>query len=299
MDLPKSMEGYYQETGRAGRDGLPADAWMAYGLGDVILLRQMVDGSDANEQRKHLERQKLDALLGFCETTQCRRAALLHYFGERYNAPCGNCDNCLEPVETWDGSVVAQMALSCAYRTGQRFGVGHLIDVLLGKSTAQIERFGHHKISTFGIGLAYKQTQWSSIYRQLVAAGMLNVDMEGHGGLRLTDASRPLLKGEQAIAFRQDPPPRKRLAKPSSVSRDNAMVGPGAEGLWQALKEKRLQLAREQGVPPYIIFHDSTLLEMLDKRPRRLTELAQITGVGARKLERYGAAFMDVLTTHY
>ena len=299
MDLPKSMEGYYQETGRAGRDGLPADAWMAYGLGDVILLRQMVDGSDADPQRKHLERQKLDALLGFCETTQCRRAALLHYFGESYNAPCGNCDNCLEPVETWDGSVVAQMALSCAYRTGQRFGVGHLIDVLLGKSTAQIERFGHHKISTFGIGLAYKQTQWSSIYRQLVAAGMLNVDMEGHGGLRLTDASRPLLKGEQAIAFRQDPPPRKRLAKPSSVSRDNAMVGPGAEGLWQALKEKRLQLAREQGVPPYIIFHDSTLLEMLDKRPRRLTELAQITGVGARKLERYGAAFMDVLTTHY
>ena len=300
LDLPKSMESYYQETGRAGRDSLPADAWMAYGLGDVIMQRQMVDNSEADEQHKRLARRKLDALLGFCETTVCRRQVMLNYFGESYNAPCGNCDNCLVPVHTWDGTRAAQMALSCVYRTGQRFGVGHLVDVLLGKTTPQVERFNHQKLSTFGIGHQHTQTQWQGIFRQLVAAGMLAVDMSGHGGLRLTDESRPLLRGAQTIAFRHDPqdPQRKqkqqKSAQPQTL-RDELLGAPGNAALWQALKDKRLQLAREQGVPPYVIFHDSTLLEILGKRPRELVQFSEIAGIGARKLERYGAAFIEVV----
>ncbi|MDX1253288.1 MAG: DNA helicase RecQ [Gammaproteobacteria bacterium] len=313
LDLPKSMEGYYQETGRAGRDSLPSDAWLAYGLGDVITLRQLLDNGEANEQRKRLERRKLDALLGFCETTVCRRQALLNYFGETYSAPCGNCDNCLEPVQTWDGTVAAQMALSCVYRTGQRFGVGHLTDVLLGKTTDQIQRFGHSRLSTFGIGKEFSQAQWSSIFRQLVAAGMLEVDMEGYGGLRLTPESRPLLRGEQKIALRKDPESSTKKSKgqklpsrapapgsgPSVSSKEGFQIdSPEAEALWQALKAKRLELAREQGVPPYVIFHDSTLLAMVAQRPRELNQFAAIPGIGKQKLERYGAAFLDVIEAH-
>ena len=298
LDLPKSMEGYYQETGRGGRDGLPANAWMTYGLGDVIMLRQMVDGSEANEQRKHLEKQKLDALLGFCETTLCRRHVLLNYFGETYTATCGNCDNCLTPVQTWNGTVAAQMALSCVYRTGQRFGVGLLIDVLLAKSTAQVQRFGHDKLSIFGIGKEFSQTQWSSIYRQLVAAGMLAVDMGGHGGLRLTSESRPLLRGEHPIALRKDPLPRSKKSPgitAASIKNKYQFDSPEDQALWQALKNKRMELAREQGVPPYVIFHDATLLEMLEQRPARLSQFAVLPGVGKQKLEHYGAEFLQVL----
>ncbi|MFZ5594410.1 MAG: DNA helicase RecQ [Pseudomonadota bacterium] len=313
LDLPKSMEGYYQETGRAGRDGLPSDAWLAYGLGDVVTLRQLLDNGEANEQRKRLERRKLDALLGFCETTVCRRQSLLNYFGETYSAPCGNCDNCLEPVQTWDGTVAAQMALSCVYRTGQRFGVGHLTDVLLGKTTDQVRRFGHGSLSTFGIGKEFSQTQWSSIFRQLVAAGMLEVDMEGYGGLRLTPDSRPLLRGEQKIALRKDPESGAKQPKGQKTPSRSAATGSGApasskegfqidspeaEALWQALKAKRLELAREQGVPPYVIFHDSTLLAMTAQRPRELEQLAALPGVGKQKLERYGVAFLGVIEAH-
>jgi ATP-dependent DNA helicase RecQ len=294
LDLPKSVEGYYQETGRAGRDGLPADAWLAYGLGDVIQLKQMLDNSDADEQHKRLERRKLDALLGLCESTVCRRQALLAYFGESYAGPCGNCDNCLEPVDTWDGTVAAQMALSCVYRTGQRFGVGHLIDVLLGKEGERVTRFGHDRLSTFGIGKDHTAAQWSSIYRQLVAAGLLTVDME-YGALRLTDEARPVLRGEQKIDLRRDPEPRKGKGRAKGGSKAPASVAAGDEALWQALKAKRLELAREQGVPPYVIFHDSTLLAMAQARPRRQDELAEISGVGERKLERYGEAFLEVL----
>ena len=197
LDLPKSMEGYYQETGRAGRDGLPANAWMAYGLGDVVSMRQMLLSGDAPEERKRVELQKLDALLGFCESTACRHQTVLRYFGEEHPGDCGQCDNCLAPVDTWDATKAAQMALSCVYRTGQRFGVAHLIDVLLGKETAKVEQFRHQQLSTFGIGKELAQAQWSSVYRQLAAAGLLNVDMEAYGGLKLTEEARPVLRGEQ------------------------------------------------------------------------------------------------------
>lgn len=294
LDLPKSMEGYYQETGRAGRDGLAADAWLAYGIGDVITLRHMLDSSEAEEQYKRLERRKLDALLGYCETTLCRRQVMLNYFGEKYSAPCHNCDNCLEPVATWDGKIAAQMALSCVYRTGQRFGVKHLIDVLLGKITAQIERFQHNKVSTFGIGQSFSQVQWQSIYRQLVAANLLTVDMSGYGSLKLTEKSFPLLRGEHTIALRKDPEVIKKKQK-ATTRRENNLLSLPSDSFWHALKNKRLELARDQGVPPYIIFHDSTLQEIHDKKPRTLNEFAMISGVGQSKLLRYAAAFMDVV----
>lgn len=290
LDLPKSIEGYYQETGRAGRDGLPADAWLSYGLGDVIVLRQMLDTSTADEQRKRLEQRKLDALLGYCETTLCRRHVLLHYFGEAYQAPCGNCDNCLEPVSTWDGKIVAQMALSCVYRTGQRFGVKHVLDVLMGKLTPQVQRFQHDKVSTFGIGQAYSMQQWSSIFRQLIAANLLAVDWQGYGSLKLTKKSQSILRGEQTIALRGDPEVKK--IKKNAATKSNHTL---QDHLWLALKNKRLDLAREQKVPPYIIFHDSTLLEIHRLKPKTYQEFATISGIGARKLERYADIFIDVI----
>ena len=297
LDLPKSMEGYYQETGRAGRDGLPANAWMAYGLGDVVSLRQLLDSGDAPEERKRLERRKLDALLGYCESTGCRHQGILRYFGEEHPGNCGQCDNCLEPVDSWDATEAARMALSCVYRTGQRFGAGHLIDVLLGKTTPQVDKFQHQRLSTFGIGRAIPQTQWNSIFRQLVATGLLNVEMEAYGGLRLTEEARPVLRGEREVWLRRDPAPAGRKASKaerSSRVRD-AFAGAAQDPLWSALKAKRLELAREQGVPPYVIFHDSTLLEILQRRPATLTEMGQISGVGQAKLARFGAAFLQVL----
>lgn len=294
LDLPKSMEGYYQETGRAGRDGLPANAWLAYGLADVVTLRQMLDSSTAEEQHKRIERRKLDALLGFCETTLCRRQVLLNYFGEQYTPPCNQCDNCLQPVATWDGKVAAQMALSCVYRTGQRFGVKHMIDVLLGKTTPQMERFQHDKVSTFGIGQSYTQSQWQSIFRQLVAANLLMIDISGYGSLKLTEKSRPILKGEQTIALRHDPEVSKKKIKTKREKISGATPG---DVLWQALKSKRLELAHAQGVPPYVIFHDSSLIEMHAKKPKTLAEFADISGVGESKLKRYGQAFIEVIST--
>ena len=297
LDLPKSMEGYYQETGRAGRDSLPANAWLAYGLGDVVSMRQLLDSGDAPQERKRLERQKLDALLGYCESTACRHQAILRYFGEEHPGSCGQCDNCLSPVDTWDGTQAAQMALSCVYRTGQRFGVGHLIDVLLGKMTAQVEKFRHQSLSTFSIGQALSQAQWSSVYRQLVAGGYLEADMEAYGGLRLTEIARPVLRGESEVWLRRDAEPaRAKISKAERSARvREAFAGANDDPLWQILKAKRLELAREQGVPPYVIFHDSTLLEILNRRPATLDELAQIGGVGQAKLARYGDEFLKAL----
>jgi ATP-dependent DNA helicase RecQ len=296
LDLPKSMEGYYQETGRAGRDGLPANAWMVYGMGDVVSMRQMLDSGEASEERKRLERQKLDALLGYCESTGCRHQSILRYFGESHPGACEQCDNCLHPVETWQATQVAQMALSCVFRTGQRFGVGHLIDVLTGKVTAQVERFNHDKVSTFGIGQTLNQSQWSGVYRQLIAAGLLEADMAAYGGLKLTEAARPVLKGEQEVWLRRDPEPEKRMSKAERSARaKEAFAGANDDPLWQALKAKRLELAREQGVPPYVIFHDSTLLEIHNRKPQTLDEMGQISGIGQAKLQKYGDEFLQVL----
>jgi ATP-dependent DNA helicase RecQ len=297
LDLPKSMESYYQETGRAGRDGLPANAWMTYGLGDVVSMRQMLDSGDAPEERKQVERRKLDALLGFCESTGCRHQTILRYFGEQHDGNCNQCDNCLEPVDTWNATQAAQMALSCVYRTGQRFGVVHLIDVLLGKNNSRIEQFQHHQLSTFGIGKVLSQQQWSSVFRQLVSGGYLETDIQAYGGIKLTEMARPVLKSETEVWLRRDEDTTKRK---SSKAERGARIKEGYEQanqdpLWLALKAKRTELAREHGVPPYVIFHDSTLLEILNQKPGSLTELGNISGIGQAKLTRYGDDFLQVL----
>ncbi len=307
MDLPKSMEGYYQETGRAGRDGLPANAWLTYGMADVVMLRQMVDNGEAGEERKRVERQKLDALLGFCESTRCRRQTLLQYFGEHLARPCGNCDNCLEPPATWDGTVAAQKALSTVYRTGQRFGVVHLIDVLLGKTTERVQQFGHDRLSTFGVGSDLTELAWRGVFRQLAATGLLAVDVEGFGGLKLTAESRDVLKGGQTVTFRVEEAKKTARKTAKGGSRDLTSGGRAGKGsvkqederLWEALRDERLKFSREQNVPPYVIFHDATLLDMLKRRPKDLTEFATISGVGTHKLARYGKAFLAVLAAHW
>ncbi|MDO9392965.1 MAG: DNA helicase RecQ [Methylotenera sp.] len=298
LDLPKSMEGYYQETGRAGRDGLPANAWMTYGLGDVVSMRKMLDSGDAPEERKQVERQKLDALLGFCESTSCRHQTLLRYFGEQHPGNCEQCDNCLSPVDTWNATQAVQMALSCVYRTGQRFGVVHLIDVLLGKNTPKIQQFNHQTLSTFGIGKGLTQQQWSSVYRQLVAGGYLESDIEAYGGLKLAESAKPVLKGEAEVWLRQDIElaATRKVSKAERGSRAKEGYKEVADDpIWHALKAKRMELAKEQGVPPYVIFHDSTLLEILNQKPASLTEMSHIAGVGQAKLIRYGDEFLQVL----
>ena len=297
LNLPKSIEAYYQETGRAGRDGLPADAWMVYGLQDVITLRQMLESSESGDARKRVERHKLDAMLGLCELTTCRRQALLSYFGEQPPGPCGNCDNCLTTPETWDASVPAQKALSCVHRTGQRFGVNYLVDVLLGKSDERIQRFGHDKLSTFGIGQDLAQQEWRGIFRQLISRGLLAVDLEGHGALKLTDACRAVLRGEERLMLRHEAKPEKKTKK--TAARARAAFSTDADStLWEALRARRLQLAKAQGVPPYVVFHDATLAEMVEQRPRTLSQLAHISGVGERKLAAYGEDFLEVIRAH-
>ncbi len=289
LNLPKSLEAYYQETGRAGRDGQAAEALLFYGLQDVITLRQFVVSSDADELHKRIESQKLDQMLGYCELTSCRRQALLAYFGDHLEEPCGNCDTCLNPPETWDATLAAQKALSCVHRTGQRFGVAYLTNVLLGKVDERMRRFGHNELSTFGIGTELKDKQWRGLFRQMIAQGLLNVDQEGHGGLRLSEACRPILKGERKLYLRKET--KSESAKRSSKP---AYSGANAE-LWEALREKRMQLAKEQGVPPYVIFHDATLVEMMEYHPRDMGQMSRISGVGERKLAAYGQAFLDVL----
>ena len=298
LDLPKSMEGYYQETGRAGRDGLPANAWMAYGFGDVVSLRQMVDSGEASEDRKRVERQKLNALLGYCESTTCRHQTILRYFGETHAGGCGNCDNCLDPVATWNATHEVQKALSCVYRTGQRFGVTHLIDVLLGKATPRVKQYFHEQVSTFGIGVELNQTQWNSIYRQLVAGGYLDADIELHGGLKLVDnIALPVLRGEQEVWLRKETGYSKSKATKSGAKKGSThpFSNIADEKLWEALKAKRTELARGQGVPPYVIFHDSTLQEMVKATPTTLDHFSRIGGVGQAKLERYGEQFIKVI----
>ncbi|MFA5495900.1 MAG: DNA helicase RecQ [Porticoccaceae bacterium] len=295
LNLPKSIEAYYQETGRAGRDGLPADAWMLYGLQDVITLRQMMEGSEADEQYRRIERHKLDTMLGLCEMTGCRRQLLLTYFGDPEPDPCGNCDNCLTPPQTWDATVPAQKALSCVHRTGQRFGVNYLIDVLTGKNDERVQRFGHDRISTFAIGKDLDANVWRSLFRQLIARGLLAVDAEGHGGLHLAERARAVLKGEETLWLRKDLP-TERAAKKSRGS--SAFVSEADAALWEALRGKRRELAEQQGVPPYAVFHDATLMELVAQRPTSLWQMASISGIGSRKLEAYGETFLEVLADH-
>jgi ATP-dependent DNA helicase RecQ len=295
LDVPKSLEAYYQETGRAGRDGLPADAWMTDGMADVMALVGMIEASGAPERQRRIERMKLNALLGYCETAGCRRQALLAYFGERDHEPCGNCDLCLEPVECWDGTVAAQKALSAVYRTGQRFGVGHLVDVLIGRCTERARELGHDRLKTFGVGADLAKSEWQSVFRQLIAQGHLETDMEGHGGLRLGESAPMVLRGETKVELRRDATPSRRARRRDEGGKPESFVTAAERPLWDALRGCRLELAREQGVPPYVIFHDATLMEMVRRRPRNLAELAQIPGVGRSKLERYGAMFLKLI----
>jgi ATP-dependent DNA helicase RecQ len=296
LDLPSSMEAYYQETGRAGRDGQPADAWLYYSMADVVAMRNLQGLSNANEAFKAVQQRKLGAFLGFCESPECRRKGLLGYFGEPFAPPCDCCDNCTEKVDTWDGTVAAQKALSCVYRTGQRFGAVYLIDVLTGKASARVERFGHHRITTYGVGQELEPKQWHSVFRQLLAAGYLDTDLAARSGLRLNANSWKILKGEAPVVFRRDPEPvsvasRKKTAKTAAAEFNDA----ASLTLWEKLRQLRLDLSRELGIPPYVIFHDKTLKEMVARRPANPDDLLAISGIGQSKLERFGDQFLAVI----
>jgi len=295
LNLPKSMEAYYQETGRAGRDGLPANAWMNYDLSDIVSIRSMVASSDAPEAQKRIESRKLDALVGLAETTKCRRQVILSYFGEDQHKPCGNCDTCLEPVETWDATDASRKALSAVYRTGQRFGPAHVIEVLMGRKTEKIRQNGHDDLSVYGIGKDIAQPQWRSVFRQLLAMGYLQVDVEGHGGVYLTEESRPVLRGEKVVEMRKDPGESKRAMTKRLRDFDTEFENEEDRDLWERLRTMRRELATSQNVPPYVIFSDRTLWEMVRFKPRTLEDMASINGVGIKKLDQYGLAFLDVM----
>ena len=303
LDLPRSIEGYYQETGRGGRDGLPAEAWMIYGLSDVVTMSQMIAQSESADERKRVERQKLESLLAYAEATDCRRQLLLGAFGETYPGPCGHCDNCIAPPKTWDATVPAQKALSAVYRSGQRFGSGHVIDILRGEETERVLSLHHHQLSTFGIGAEMDEKQWRSVFRQLLAAGLLEADAEGYGTLRLTAASRVVLSGGQLVKLREDARPergsRRRRDSKTGASDKSSGGSLGIEAyeqsMWDELRALRTQLAKQQGVPPYVVFHDATLLAMLRALPANEDELATISGVGEAKLKRYGRDFLAVI----
>ena len=295
LDMPASIEAYYQETGRAGRDGLPAEVLMLYGANDIALRRRFIDESEAPEARKRMEHRKLDALLGFAESSQCRRQVLLRYFGDDCH-PCGNCDVCLDPPETFDGSIAAQKLLSCMYRTGERFGQAHVISVLLGEPDARIEHLGHDKLSTFGIGMEHDRNAWRSIVRQLVAHGLIAVDVAGHGGLSISPEGRQFLREKPALSLRVF---KKAKSDRKAARREGSgAVAAGDRALFEKLRAKRLELAKAANVPPYVIFHDKTLVEMAARCPRSVAELAGIPGVGEAKLARYGQAFLEVINAH-
>jgi ATP-dependent DNA helicase RecQ len=288
MDLPGSLEAFYQETGRAGRDGAPAETLLLYGMQDLMLRKKMITDGEAPDEIKRVELGKMEALLGVCETAGCRRQAILACFGETLPEPCGNCDSCITPAETWDATTPARKALSAMLRTGQRFGVGHLVDVLLGVETEKTTRFGHDKLPTFGVGKELDRKVWQSLFRQLAARGIVGTDHE-FGALVRTEAGRPILRGEQEVHLRRDV--RVRVAKRA----DRAFAAGGATALFEALRQERARLAKEQRVPAYVIFHDATLAAIAEARPASLAALAEVPGIGRSKLERYGATILAAL----
>ncbi len=294
LDLPASIESYYQETGRAGRDGRPAHAWMLYGLADVVQRRRMIEQSESSEARKRIERHKLDAMLAYCEISSCRRVHLLRYFGEQPQSDCGNCDTCRAPPETWDATEAARKLLSAVYRTGQCFGAQYLIAHLRGERDARAVRFGHARLSTFGIGADFSRRQWGSLIRQLVAYGYLDVDLAGYGALRLDRRARPLLRGEQVLHLRSV----RKARRSSKRSAHRAGLAAADAPLWEALRALRKQFAAEQGVPGYVIFPDTTLLEMVARRPASDAEFLALSGVGQKKLAAYGVPFMQTIAMH-
>ena len=300
-DLPKSVEAYYQETGRAGRDGAPAEAWMSYGLGDVATVRHMVETSESPEARKRIERRKLEQLLALCEVTTCRRQALLGYFGEAHAGACGHCDNCTSETATIDATELARKALSCVYRTGQRFGAGHVIDVLRGKATEKVRRWGHERLSTFNIGADTGARTWQRVLRQLAARACVDIDVEGYGAMRLGAGARAVLRGETTVEIRDEPErPRKgrtrrRRATPEEKSARESALDTSAERLLVALKARRSEIAKARKIPPYLIFHDVTLIAMAEEAPSDAAGLRALPGVGERKAEQYGAAFLEVI----
>jgi ATP-dependent DNA helicase RecQ len=298
LDLPRSIESYYQETGRAGRDGQAANAWMAYGLGDVIQQRRLIEESEAASKFKQIATTKLEAMLSLCETITCRRSRLLSYFGEtNIVEPCGNCDVCLNPPQIWDATVEVQKALSCVYRTGQNFGTGHLIDILRGNLTARVKEWHHDRISTFGIGKNLQEKTWRAVFRQMIALGLLTTDKEGHGALYLTEASRPVLKGLQTIHLRLQMKFKKSAER---LPIDNILLLNDTErSLWEQLRIWRAETAKEYGVPAYVIFHDATLHELVRLCPQTEEELRQVTGIGVRKLEKYGEPLMKIFQRCY
>ena len=294
LNLPKSIEAYYQETGRAGRDGLPANTWLAYGMQDVIKLKQMASQSDGNEQFKYLTQRKIDALLGYCEVSSCRRQVLLNYFGETLAEPCGNCDNCLNPPLTWDGTSAARKALSTVYRTGQRFGVGHQIDVLTGKKTPKITSLNHNELSTYNIGSELIATEWQTVFRQLISMGYLAVEMD-YGVLKLTEKARPLLKGECAIQLKVQKSTKSKQAQKSKPAIENDLTTE-EQANFEKLRQQRALWAKERGVPSFVIFHDASLMDIARRNPKNLNQLLEVNGIGKTKLELYGAQIIALLS---
>jgi ATP-dependent DNA helicase RecQ len=294
MDLPKNIEAYYQETGRAGRDGLPATAWMVYGMQDVVLQRQMIESGEAPEEQKRIERHKLNAFVSYCETATCRRQILLHYFGDSCE-PCGNCDTCTSPPKTFDGTVAAQKALSCIYRTGQMFGANYVIDVLLGKDDERIRKFGHDNVSTFGVGGEHTHKEWQGIIRQLLSHNLLRADLEAHGALRITPEGAAFLKEKRGIELRVDEKREQKKAARSAANAPAALASPEDEALFARLRALRLEIAKEQNLPPYVIFHDKTLMDMVLLKPGTLDQMSLVNGVGRSKLDKYGKEFLAAI----
>lgn len=300
LDLPGSVEAYYQETGRAGRDGLPSEVWMAYGMADVIQRGRMIDGGNSADEVKRVERAKLNALLGICETAGCRRQAILAHFGEAHSGGCGNCDTCLKPVDTWDGTEAAIKALAAIYRTGERFGTGHVIDVLIGNDNEKTQRFGHTDMPVFGAGKDLPMRTWQSVYRQLLAAGLIRVDHDAFGALKLEPEARAVFRHERQVRFRKDRPTGGKADRNLSARAKGARaeLGEADAVLFEALRRKRTEIAKELSIPPYVVFADTTLVGFATLKPVSLEAMLEVSGVGQTKLERYGDAFLEIIQAH-